>query len=247
MFWPDVIDLKLFYTSPVGRMAEGVIARTITKLWRPSPDECILGIGFTQPYLEPFRENAQRIMALMPDAQGALHWPIEGQNLTFLADEADIPLPDESMSRVLIVHAVENSEQLRHMLREVWRVLAPNGKLLVVAPNRRGVWARRPVSPFAHGSPFSASQLRAVLRDHRFTPYESHYTLFTPPTNNEWVLKTSRMCEYIGSRFFPLFSGVIVMEAEKQIYAPSTQRAVRKQRERGYAPSAQPALTFDGQ
>lgn len=241
MFWPDVIDLKLFYTSPTGRMAEGVIARAITTVWQPAKQECVLGIGFTQPYLAPYRADAERIMALMPAAQGALHWPVDGEkNLTFLADEADIPLPDESVSRVLLVHAVEHSEQLRHMLREIWRVLAPNGRLLVVVPNRRGVWARMPVSPFGHGSPFSGSQLRAVLRDHRFTPYEAHYTLFTPPTNNEFMLKSSRLIEFIGSRFFTLFSGVIVMEAEKQIYAPSTQRATRKQAVRGYAPEPEP-------
>lgn len=246
MFWPDVIDLKLFYTSPLGRVAEGVIARAITRIWKPAQGECVLGIGFTQPYLEPFRDSAERIMALMPAAQGALHWPVDGEkNLTFLADEADIPLPDESMSRILLVHAVENSEQLRHMLREVWRILAPNGKILVVVPNRRGVWARRPFSPFAHGSPFSASQLRAVLRDHRFTPYESHYTLFTPPTTSEFLLKASRFFEIVGCRFFTMFSGVILMEAEKQIYAPSTQRVVRKKREPDYAPAPQPALSCD--
>lgn len=246
MFWPDVIDLKLFYTSPLGRMAEGVIARTIRRIWPPANGECVLGIGFTQPYLEPYREDAGRIMALMPAAQGALHWPVDGEpNLTFLADEADIPLPDESVSRVLLVHAVENTEQLRHMLREIWRVLAPNGRVLVVVPNRRGAWARRAISPFAHGSPFSGSQLRSILRDHRFTPYESHYMLFTPPTRYEWLQKTWRIWEYVGSRFFPLFSGLILMEAEKQIYAPSTQRVVRKQRERGYTPSAQPALSCD--
>lgn len=246
MFWPDVIDLKLFYTSPLGRIAEGVIARSITRIWQQANGECILGIGFTQPYLEPYRADAERIMALMPAAQGALHWPVDGEkNLTFLADEAEIPLPDESVSRILLVHAVENSEQLRHMLREMWRVLAPNGRILVIVPNRRGVWARMPISPFAHGSPFSGSQLRDVLRDHRFTPYAPHYTLFTPPSPNKWLLKTSGVCEYIGRKFFPLFSGLIVMEAEKQIYAPSTQRVVRKQRERGYAPSPQPALSCD--
>jgi SAM-dependent methyltransferase len=246
MFWPDIIDLKLFYTSPLGRVAEGVVARCISRLWQPANDECVLGIGFTQPYLEPYRETAERIMALMPASQGALHWPLDAKaNLTFLADEGDIPLPDESVSRVLIAHALENSEQRTHMMREIWRVLAPNGRLLVVAPNRRGVWARMPASPFAHGSPFSASQLRTVLRENRFTPYDAHYTLFTPPTGNEFLLKASRFFEFVGKRFFTVFSGVIVMEGEKQIYAQSTQRLAPKGRERSYVPTTQPVMTCD--
>jgi SAM-dependent methyltransferase len=247
MFWPDVIDLKLFYTSALGRMAEGVIAQRIARLWPPANSECVLGIGFTQPYLEPFRESAQRVLALMPAAQGALHWPLDTQsrNLTFLADEGDIPLPDESVSRVLLVHALENTEQRSHMIREVWRVLAPNGRLLVVAPNRRGVWARMPPSPFAHGSPFSTSQLRSLLRQNRFTPYDAHYILFTPPTANEFLLKCTRLFEFVGRRFFPLFSGIIVMEAEKQIYAPSTQRQRSRQRVTGYNGAPEPVMSMD--
>lgn len=246
MFWPDVIDLKLFYTSPSGHMAEHVIARGISRIWPPATDECVLGIGFTQPFLEPYRESAQRIMALMPAAQGAMHWPLghKTRNLTFLADECDIPLPDESVSRVLVVHALENTEQRTHMMREIWRVLAPNGRLLVVAPNRRGVWARMPISPFAHGSPFSAPQLRKLLRENRFTPYEAHYALFTPPTRQEWLLKCARVFEFTGKRFFPLFSGVILMEGEKQIYAALPQRVTSRKQEIPYpSPATQPAMT----
>lgn len=245
MFWPDVIDLKLFYTSPLGKMAEAVIARCVASVWPPANGECVLGIGFTQPYLESYRASAERIMALMPAAQGALHWPLdEPYNLTFLADEGDIPLPDESVSRVLVMHALENTEQRTHMMREIWRVLAPNGRVLVIAPNRRGVWARMPASPFAHGSPFTASQLRTVLRENRFTPYDARYMLFTPPTANELLLKSSRFFEFIGQQCFTVFSGVIAMEGEKQIYAQSTKPAIRRKRERSNMPAAEPVLTY---
>lgn len=246
MFWPDVIDLKIFYSSPLGQAAEAVIAREIARMWPPATDECVLGMGFTQPYLEPYRESAERIMALMPAAQGALHWPLDApKNLTFLADEGDIPLPDESVSRVLLVHALENTEQRTHMMREIWRVLAPGGRVLVVAPNRRGVWARMPASPFAHGSPFSASQLRQVLRENHFTPYDARYCLFTPPTPNEFLLKSKSVFEFIGKRFFTMFSGVILMEGEKQIYASTTQPLTRRKREAGYRPATQPVMTLD--
>lgn len=243
MFWPDVIDLKLFYASPLGTLARAIIERAILKIWPSMPDECLLGIGFSHPYLEPYREQAGRVLALMPAAQGAVHWPVEAANLTFLGDEAELPFDDQNISRVLLVHSFENTEQLRHMLREIWRVLAPGGRVLVVVPNRRGVWARAPRSPFAHGSPFSAPQLRAVLRDNQFTPYHSHYALFTPPSQKGFVLKSFRLFESIGARFFTGFGGVVLMEAEKQIYAPSTQTVVKKRRNQIYNPSPQPAMS----
>lgn len=245
MLWPDVIDLKLFYATPPGHMARDVIARALKKIWPSAKNEVVLGIGYAHPYLAAYVQEADRVLALMPAAQGAVHWPIGDKNLSFLADEAEIPLPNDSVNRVIIAHAFENTEQLRHMLREVWRVLVPSGHMLVIVPNRNGVWARMASSPFAHGSPYSSSQLKAMLRDHSFAPFDSHYALFTPPTNNRFLLGSWRLFEAIGKRFFTLFSGVIVNESEKQIYASSTPKQA-KRKVQVYAPNQQPVMTYDG-
>ncbi|MBM3618800.1 MAG: class I SAM-dependent methyltransferase [Alphaproteobacteria bacterium] len=245
MLWPDVIDLKLFYASPMGHKARDVIARAISKIWPSAKDEVVLGIGYAHPYLAPYLHDADRVLALMPSAQGALHWPLGDKNLSFLADEAEIPLPDQSVNRVIIMHAFENTEQLRHMLREVWRVLVPSGRMLVVVPNRNGAWARIAGSPFAHGSPYSNSQLKAMLRDHNFAAYDSHYALFTPPTPNKLVLRSSRMFEVVGKRFFNVLGGVIISESEKQVFAPSQPKLAAKRKANGYVATPQPALSFD--
>jgi hypothetical protein len=55
--------------------------------------------------------------------------------------------------------AVIKSDDSVALLREVWRVLAPNGRLLAVVPNRRGLWARIDTTPFGHGRPFSRGQV----------------------------------------------------------------------------------------
>ena len=60
-----------------------------------------------------------------------------------LVDDTELPLIDEGADRILLVHMLEWSEKPRELLRELWRVLAPNGRLLLVVPNRRGLWARR--------------------------------------------------------------------------------------------------------
>lgn len=247
MFWPDVIVLKQFYASPLGQLAARMIRRGIDRCWSGSvAGETILGVGYTGLYLEPYIENAERVIALMPLEQGAMHWPNQLKNMTFLSDEAEIPLPDESVSRVLMVHSCENSEQLRHMMHEVWRILAPGGRILVVAPNRRGAWARAPHSPFAHGSSFSNSQLKAMLREQRFTPYESHYLLFTPPIRHDLCLKANWVFEWIGSRFFKIISGLILMEAEKQLFAVNGPATAKQRRREIYIPATQPAMTRDG-
>lgn len=242
MLWPDVIDLKLFYASPQGHVARDVIARAIGRVWPSAKNDVVLGLGYAHPYLAPYLQQADRVVTLMPSAQGAVHWPLGDKNLSFLADEAEIPLPDDSVNRVIVIHAFENSEQLRHMLREIWRILVPSGRMLVIVPNRNGVWARVAGSPFAHGSPYSSSQLKAMLRDHSFTPYDSQYCLFTPPTHSRFLLGGWRMFEAVGRRFFTMFGGVIISEAEKQIYASSAPKLAKKKTVRAYEGEAKPAM-----
>ena len=142
----------------------------------------MLGLGYPVPFLGLFREEAERVFAIMPAGQGVMAWPESGGRQVALADDGFLPLPDGCIDRILIVHGLEFSEQRRAMLEEVWRVMRPNGRILVLVPNRHGLWARAEATPFGHGSPFSASQLGRLLREHRFAPVASGAMLFLPPT-----------------------------------------------------------------
>nr|WP_255542780.1 methyltransferase domain-containing protein [Azospirillum sp. INR13] len=86
--------------------------------------------------------EADRVVAVMPASQGVSFWPAEGPGMVALGDEADLPFGDNTIDRVLLVHGLEGTEQLRPMMREIWRVLAGGGRVLAVVPNRRGLWAR---------------------------------------------------------------------------------------------------------
>lgn len=241
MFWPDVIALKEFYNSPLGRITQRNVGKCIRDFWPEIKNDNTLGIGFTTPYLLPYVEENRRVFACMPAAQGVIHWPLQSLNLSLLADEGELPFPDNSMQHVLVVHALENSENTRQMMAEVWRVLAPGGRLLAVVPNRRGIWARAPQSPFAHGQPFTHWQLRQLLAKHSFTPTGIGSALFFPPSGRKYILRFSGLMERIGKGFFSGFGGVILIEAEKQIYAPAlAQQKARSQAKMTYVPLAQP-------
>jgi ubiquinone/menaquinone biosynthesis C-methylase UbiE len=164
----------------------------------------------------------------MPAPQGVLHWPREGRGLTALTEEAELPFPDLSIDRLLLIHAVEFTEQVRPLMREAWRVLSGGGRLLVVVPNRRGIWARFERTPFGHGLPYSPSQLSRLLRENLFTPVQSQPGLFVPPVSTRMILSSAGAFEGIGQRWFAHFSGVQLTEATKQIYAGSSAARVRK-------------------
>jgi len=122
--YSDVVDLRDFYQSSLGQVARRMIRRRIRMIWPDVSGLRVLGLGYATPYLRPFRDEAERVVALMPAAQGVLQWPREALNVAALCDEAELPLQDASIDRVLLIHALECSEELRPMLAEVWRVLA---------------------------------------------------------------------------------------------------------------------------
>ena len=123
----------------------------------------MLGIGYAAPYLRLWREQAARCIALTPAQMGAARWPAGAPNLSCTAEEDALPFPDLMFDRVLLVHGLEAAENARRLLRETWRVLKDDGRLLVVAPNRSGMWAYWESTPFGHGQPYSFGQIGRLL------------------------------------------------------------------------------------
>lgn len=243
MFIPDVIHFRQFYASALGDRAEAMIARAMARLWPAAPDENILGLGFVTPYLPAQSVGAQLGIACMPAIQGALYWPSGAGNRVTLAHESELPFADAAFNRALLVHVVEHSEQLRGMLKELWRVMAPGGRMLVVVPNRLSLWARASDTPFGAGRPFSLQQCRQLFSEHEFTVLRAQGALFMPPLSWRWVLKTAHIFEALGSFFWPMFGGVWVVEVEKQVYAAIREPVMVRRPERVLVPiGAQPAM-----
>jgi SAM-dependent methyltransferase len=225
----DVVDLRDFYRSVLGQIARRMIRRAIQRVWPDLRGVRLLGLGYATPFLAALSGETERTIAVMPASLGVLGWPPAAANRVALADEAELPFADYSIDRVLLVHALETSEEVRAMLKEIWRVLAGGGRLLIVAPNRRGIWARFDRTPFGSGRPYTLSQLSQLLRDEQFTPVGSDAALFIPPARHRMVLRSAAAWERVGKRWFPGFAGVLLVEATKQIYAkPAAARAPRR-------------------
>jgi SAM-dependent methyltransferase len=225
----DVVDLRDFYRTGVGQVARRMIRRAIQRVWPDLHAVRLLGLGYATPFLAALSGNTERTVAVMPASLGVLGWPSDAANLVALADEGELPFADYSIDRVLLVHALETSEEVRAMLKEIWRILAGGGRLLIVAPNRRGIWARLDRTPLGSGRPYTLSQLSQLLRDEQFTPIGSDAALFIPPTRHRVMLRSAAAWERIGKRWFPTFAGVLLVEATKQIYAkPAAAKAPRR-------------------
>jgi SAM-dependent methyltransferase len=234
----DVVDLRNFYAHRLGTVARHVIGNGIRARWSDTHGQRVLGIGYPTPYLGLFRAEAERCLAFMPATQGVIKWPTARPALSALVDELELPLPDASVDRVLLVHALEMSQDPVALLREAWRVLAAGGKVLAVAPNRRGLWARMDTTPFGHGRPYSRSQIMHLLRETWFTPAAWGEALYVPPIERGWFLRSAGAWERTGATLSAPFAGVHIVEATKQVY-----RAIpAKRAKRRLVPALKPVL-----
>ncbi|MGH1399062.1 MAG: class I SAM-dependent methyltransferase [Alphaproteobacteria bacterium] len=208
--------LKHFYRSAQGQVVRAVLQSHITALRDNPKGRRILGCGYALPYLDDF-ERAERSIAAIPQEIGTQYWPKDGKNKTCLYDHA-LPFETNSIDCVLLIHGLEHSKNPQGDLVEIYRVLKSTGRLIIVTPNRSGLWACFDSSPLGQGRPYSLAQLHKLLDDTKFIRAQSRKALFTPPLRGHWIEKISSLAEGAG-RFLPLPAGVHIVEASKQIYA----------------------------
>ncbi|MCX5494599.1 methyltransferase domain-containing protein [Kaistia dalseonensis] len=235
---PDVVDLRSFYAERIGVVARGLIAAKLAEHWPATTNDRVLGIGYATPYLEPFAAKSERVLAFMPAAQGVMNWSADGGNLAALVNDDALPLPDASIDRIFVIHCLETTANVRDLLRELWRVLVPGGRLIVVVPNRRGIWARVERTPFGYGRPFSRGQIASLLRETQFSEVAWSGALFAPPISNRLFLRSGKGWDKIGAILWPAFPGVLIVEATKLIY----QGLPARRTSRRSMPVLQPAL-----
>jgi ubiquinone/menaquinone biosynthesis C-methylase UbiE len=121
-----------------------------------------------------------------------------------LTDGDTIPLPDESFDVIISIHVIEHVISPAAYLREVARLLKPDGGVLLTCPNR--LWPREPHAqlPFLPFLPISwakalchrrsrSEQLPASIRQQYYTgTLLNHYFSF-------WGLR--RLCRQAGLEF----------------------------------------------
>ena len=190
----------------------------------------MLGIGFAAPYLRLWRGTAERCIAVTPAQMGATRWPVGEPCLSCTAEEDALPFPDMSFDRVILVHGLEAAENARRLLREIWRVLKDDGRLLVVAPNRAGLWAYVERTPFGHGQPYSFGQLGRLLAASLYRVERRDTVLWLPPVGPRLMLRSADLFERAGRRLMPGMAGVIISEAVKDVYAAMPLKPVPRRR-----------------
>ncbi|MCY4008001.1 MAG: hypothetical protein OXE84_14450 [Rhodobacteraceae bacterium] len=219
---PDVLEIENFYRrAALGRFATRQLTRRVAETWDDLQGMTVVGFGYTPPVCKPVIKRCARLISLMPERQGALAWPVDGPVTTVLTHESEWPLTTGMADRIVMMHGLETSLNAASVLDECWRVLAPEGRALIIVPNRAGIWARRDLTPFGSGRPFTASQLTRLLGNRRFGVIAIRAALFAPPSEHKFWIRMAQLLERTGSRYaFRFAGGVLLAEVNKRVFQP---------------------------
>jgi len=215
----SVYDIKQFYSRRAGRLVRRLLSTHIEQFWPEVTGLSVMGYGYAVPYLKPFLDDNQEVFGLMPTQGGVHQWPVNRKNLVSLSKEIELPFATESLDRILVIHGLEFCIDPESVIQELWRVLKSNGRLLLIVPNRVGLWARVDRTPFGQGTPYSMAQMHKYLNQNMFTVERSDRALFMPPFKSFLVLRSAYTMEVFGKYFFSGLAGLNIIEASKQIYS----------------------------
>jgi SAM-dependent methyltransferase len=221
---PGSKDPQSFYEEPIGQVARRMISRRVRLAWPDLRGQRVLGYGYALPYLRAFAGEAERIAALVPAHQDL---SLLDPRFVVQGEEDAWPFVDSLFDRILVIHGLECAESARQFLRQIWRVLAPEGRLLCVVPNRASLWAQIERSPFAHGRPYSRAQLEKLLRDSLFVPERWDSALYFPPVSSRRLVRSGAAWERVGRTLWPRLAGAHIVEATKSLYAIAAPEKAR--------------------
>jgi len=226
----EVHSPREFYATPPGMVASRLLRLRLHAIWPHLRGLSVLGLGYPAPFLRIWREEAARVVAAVPAQFGPSRWPLASPGCAAMVEEDALPFPDLAFDRILLIHGLEAADHSRRLLREAWRVLKDDGRIIVVAPNRLGLWAHLESTPFGHGHPYSPGQLAHLLERHMFRVERRDASLFIPPFPWRPLLKGAGIWERAGHALCPRFGGVTLVEAAKDMFAGVPVREGRRRR-----------------
>ena len=223
----DFLNYQKFYNSSIGNLLAHHIELKLKKYCYLRDNQNIGCFGYSLPYLN-FLENHNLVLSYCYSKRMGISKEDIFKLNKVLIDEDRIPFQDSYFDHAFLIHYLENTYNLQLSLREIWRTLAPEGKLYLIIPNKKSSWYLSSTSPFSSGSGFSKKQINNLLNDSFFEIQSIERLVYFPNKNFLIVRKYKDLIDKIGSLFLKYFNGVYLCIVKKKIYANITSQIQSK-------------------
>ena len=140
-------------------------------------------------------------------------------------DFTELPFDSHSLDLVVLPHALEFASEPHQILREVERVLIPEGRLIVSGFNRNSLWGARQLAGRIRGNYFlpqegefiSFPRLKDWLKLLNMEVERSDFGCYVPPFFTEKWLNRYQFMEKAGQRWWPFLGAVYMVQAVKRV------------------------------
>jgi SAM-dependent methyltransferase len=215
------------------------------------------------PELDALRANRMPHRWVATDTVVQAHDPVDDTALPRCAvalhcDFDALPFDSQSLDLVVLPHGLELARDPHQALREVERVLMPEGRVVVVGFNptslwglrqRLGHWRRRIARRSTAGLFLPSSgefmgyrRLRDWLRLLSFEVEAGRFGCFRPPVVSEKWLHRLAWTDQAGERWWPVFGAVYFVVAVKRVRGMRLVGLLPAQRQK---PKAAPAVAVN--
>ena len=140
-------------------------------------------------------------------------------------DFAELPFASQSLDLVVLPHVLEFAAEPHQVLREVERVLIPEGQLIVCGFNPASMWGARQLAGRLTGAHFlpldgefiSVPRLKDWLKLLNMEVNRGHFGCYAPPCATEKWLNRFSFMENVGERWWPYLGAVYIVQAIKRV------------------------------
>lgn len=134
----------------------------------------------------------------------------------------ELPIESQSIDLIALPHLLEFSPNPQLLVREVERVLRPEGRLLLAGFNPLSLWGLRRVAGAKQGYPWHGrflhlTRIKDWLSLMGFELLSGRMVCYAPPVNNAVWLNRFRFMEAAGDRWWAMGGGVYLLHAVKRV------------------------------
>ncbi|CAN5706889.1 class I SAM-dependent methyltransferase [soil metagenome] len=160
--------------------------------------------------------------------------------IVLLHDFAELPFASQSIDLVILPHVLEFAAEPHQVLREVERILIPEGRVIISGFNRTSLWGAgqatgrltgRQLLP-KEGEFISATRMKDWLKLLNMEVRQTDFGCYAPPFSTEKWLQRCAFMEKIGERWWPFLGAVYMMQAIKRVKGMHLIGPVWKQKRR---------------
>jgi SAM-dependent methyltransferase len=245
----SIIALDNWLQSPAGAYVRGFEQACLDELTADIFGYNAVQIGVPQiDALKASRMPNKWQAATRTSHADELAFAASGKQIAVALDFADLPFASQSLDLVVLPHVLEFASEPHQVLREVERVLIPEGQLIICGFNPASMWGvRQGVGRItssgylpAAGEFISMPRLKDWLKLLNLGESRSHFGCYAPPCRSAQWLGRFSMMETAGQRWWPYLGAVYIVHAIKRVKGMHIIGPARN-RKKAKAPQAVPA------